>query len=283
MATSTAAIQSDREPKRSRVGGARDAGPDFGILAGLAIAAIALAAGVAVTGVNLGYFLQPASLLIVVGGTAGVVMITTPHPALLLALRQTLNLLSTPDRPDKEGLIEEIVSHARNVRMLGILAIEPALGGIGHAFLRDALTLALDARQRGELQSTLETKIRLCERQSEAAARVLEVAGGLTPTLGVLGTVVGLIDVLRQFSSLSAVASGVGAAFASTFYGLALANVLLLPAAHRIRARSMETFDLQEMLADGVLCLFDGMHPKLIRERLHSFLNGAGVPEIQQP
>ena len=117
----------------------------------------------------------------------------------------------------------------------------------------------------------------ICERQSEAAARVLEVAGGLTPTIGVLGTVVGLIDVLRQFSSLSTVASGVGAAFTSTFYGLALANVALLPVAHRIRAWASETFDFQEMMTEGTLCLFDGMHPRLIRQRLRSYLNA--LPE----
>ena len=107
----------------------------------------------------------------------------------------------------------------------------------------------------------------------DAAAKVLEVAGGFAPTIGVMGTVVGLIDVLRQFSSLSTVASGVGAAFTSTFYGLALANIALLPVAHRIRAWTSETFDLQEMMTEGALCLFDGMHPRLIRQRLRSYLN----------
>jgi chemotaxis protein MotA len=78
--------------------------------------------------------------------------------------------------------------------------------------------------------------------------------------------------VLRQFSSLAGVAYGVGAAFTSTFYGLALANLVLLPAAHRIRARAAETFDLQAMMTEGALCLFDGTHPRLVRQRLRSFL-----------
>jgi len=98
----------------------------------------------------------------------------------------------------------------------------------------------MDTEGRTALQSALENKNTLCERQSEAAAKVLEIAGGFTPTMGVLGTVVGLIDVLRQFSGLSATAYGVGAAFTSTIYGLALANLLLLPAAQRIRARASE-------------------------------------------
>jgi chemotaxis protein MotA len=247
------------------------------MLLGIAIALIALVAGVAVTGVSARYFLQPTSLLIVVGGTLGVMLITTPRAMLLLSLRRTMDLFSKRDSPNREKLIDEIVAYARIVRVQGILAIEPDIDRVSHGFLREALLLAMDAKDHNELQSALENKIRYCERQSEAAARVLEVAGGLTPTIGVLGTVVGLIDVLRQFSSLSTVASGVGAAFTSTFYGLALANVALLPVAHRIRAWASETFDFQEMMTEGTLCLFDGMHPRLIRERLRSYLNA--LPE----
>jgi chemotaxis protein MotA len=141
-----------------------------------------------------------------------------------------------------------------------------------HSFLRDSIKLAMDVENRDQLQTILETKIRLRERQGETDARVLEVAGGFAPTIGVLGTVVGLIDVLRQFSNLSAVALGIGTAFVSTVYGLALANLVLLPAAHRIRASVAEAFELDEMMVEGGLCLFDGIHPSLVRERLNNFL-----------
>jgi chemotaxis protein MotA len=272
MSTSAAAIGDKREVGWQRATPIKR-GLDAGILMGIAIALIALAAGVAVTGVSARYFFQPTSVLIVVGGTLGVLLITTPHPMLLLSFRRTLNLFTKPDSPNREKLIEEIVRCARVVRVQGILAIEPGIDRVSHGFLREALLLAMDAKDHNELQSALENKIRFSERQSESAARVLEVAGGLTPTIGVLGTVVGLIDVLRQFSSLSAVASGVGAAFTSTFYGLALANIALLPVAHRIRARASETFDLQEMMTEGALCVFDGIHPRLIGQRLRSYLN----------
>jgi len=250
-------------------------GLDAGMLTGIAIAAIALVAGIAVTGVSARYFLQPTGILIVIGGTLGVMLITTPRPALLLAIRRALQLFSTPVSPNREDLIEEIVSYARIVRIEGMLALEPGIDQVRQGFLREALLMALDAKDRGELQSALENKVRSCERQSDAAARVLEIAGGFAPTIGVLGTVVGLIDVLRQFSNLSSVASGVGAAFTSTIYGLALANLVLLPAAHRIRAHASETFDLQEMMTEGALCLFEAMHPRLVRQRLRSFLNAA--------
>jgi chemotaxis protein MotA len=252
---------------------------DIGMLVGIVIAAIALVAGIAVTGVSAHYFFQPTGVLIVVGGTCGVMLITTPAPTLLCTLRRTVSLFSSEASPNREALIEEIVAYAKTVRMKGMLAIEPVIDQVSHSFLREALLLAMDTKVRIELQSDLENKIRHCERQSDAAAKVLDVAGGFAPTIGVLGTVVGLIDVLRQFSNLSTVASGVGAAFTSTIYGLALANLVLLPAAHRIRARASETFELQELMTEGALCLFDGMHSMLVRHRLYSFLNAAPARE----
>ena len=277
MATSTAVIGHRRDFRPQRAVHVGRSGLDIGIVIGIAVALIALVAGIAATGVSARYFFQPTSVLIVVGGTIGVMLITTPHPMLILAFRRTLTLFSTEDSPNREELIEEIVSYARAVRSRGMLAIEPCIDRVSHGFLREALLLAMDAKDHNELQSALENKIRFCEKQNETTARVLEVAGGLTPTIGVLGTIVGLIDVLRQFSGLSTVAYGVGAAFTSTFYGLALANFVLLPAAYRIRAWSSEAFDVQEMMTEGALCLFDGMHPRLVRQRLRSFLSA--VPD----
>jgi len=264
-----------KRPPAARVG----RGVDVGMLVGIGVAGLALFAGLAITGVSAHYFFQPTGLLIVVGGTFGVMLITTPSPALLRTLRRTLSLFSSEGSPSREDLIEEIVSYAKIVRTRGVLALEPDIDQVSHNFLREALMLAMDTKERSEVQSDLENKIRTCERQGEAAAKVLEVAGGFAPTIGVMGTVVGLIDVLRQFASLSMVAAGVGAAFTSTIYGLALANLLLLPAAQRIRARAAETFELQELMTEGALCLFDGMHSTLVRHRLYSFLNAAPVRE----
>lgn len=277
MSTSAAVIEERqefrREFRRRPAFRVRRGGLDVGMLMGIAIAAVALVSGIALTGVSARYFFQPTGVLIVLGGTFGVMMITTPPKVLLLAFRRTISLFSMDVSPTREQLTEEIVSYAKVVRANGVLAIEPGIDYVSHSFLQEALLLAMDAKDRTELRSALENKIWFCEKQSESAAKVLEVAGGFAPTIGVLSTVVGLIDVLRQFSSLSAIASGVGVAFTSTIYGLALANLILLPAAHRIRARASETFDLQELMTEGTLCLFDGMHSKLVRQRLNTFLS----------
>jgi chemotaxis protein MotA len=245
--------------------------PDRWILAGIAIAVTTIVAGIASTGVNLRYFLQPTAAWIVIGGTLGVTLITTPRNSLLHAARRVLGLLRQT-ATDREALAEEIVSCVRTARVQGLLAVEPRIEQATNAFLREMLALAIDVKTRGEFQATLETKLRLRERQGDADAKVLEVAGGFAPAIGVIGTVVGLIDVLRQFSNMNSVAFGIGAAFVSTMYGLALANLLLLPAAHRIRASVAETFEIEEMIVEGGLCLIDGTHPSLVRERLNCFL-----------
>ncbi len=236
---------------------------DVWMLAGIAIAIAATIAGVASTGVSPTYFFQPSGILI-----------TTPRVALFHSLRRVGDLF-LPARLNRQDLIEEIVSYVRLVRVRGLMAIEPVLDQTSNRYLAESLLLAMDVNQRGELESALTNKLRLSERQGEADAKVLEVAGGFAPTIGVLGTVVGLIDVLRQFSTVSSVAAGLGTAFVSTIYGLALANLVLLPAAHRIRARVAEAFEIQELIMEGTLCLFDRIHPSLVRQRLSCFVRDA--------
>jgi chemotaxis protein MotA len=247
---------------------------DVSMFAGIAIATMAAIAGIAATGIRLSYFFQPTGLLIVFGGTVGVIFITTPRTALVNAWHRAMDLLWMPD-VDRVKLIEEIMTFVKPARGNGLIGVQTLIERARHPFLKESLLLALDVQQRSELQTTLETKIRLRERQGETDAKVLEVAGGFAPTIGVLGTVVGLIDVLRQFSNLSSVAGGIGTAFVSTIYGLALANLLLLPIANRIRVRVAETFEIQEMISEAVLCMHDRMHPSLVRERLQAFLREA--------
>ena len=234
-------------------------------------------AGIASTGVNLRYFLQPTAAWIVLGGTLGVTMVTTPRNALLHAVRRVLSLVRQP-ATNREDLIGEIVSYVRTARTHGLLALEPGIGQASNGFLREMLGLAIDVKNRDEFQGALETKLRLRERHGDADAKVLEVAGGFAPAIGVIGTVVGLIEVLRQFSNMDSVALGIGTAFVSTMYGLALANLILLPAAHRIRASVAETFEIEEMIVQGGLGLIDGTHPSLVRERLNCFLRKAEKP-----
>ena len=248
-------------------------------LAGITIAFAATLIGVASTGVSLSFFFQPTGAIIVLGGTFGIILITTPAHSLVHSLRRVKDLFAASD-PNAEALIEQVIECAK-ARRRGIVALEPLIPRIQDDFFRKGLQLATDLTDREELKSILETELRMAERQGEADAKTLEVAGGFAPTIGIIGTVVGLIDVLRHFSNSQAVGYGIGTAFVSTIYGLTLANLVLLPAAHRIRARVAANFEMQELVLEGLLAIVDTVHPEIIRMRLNSFVrrpSSAGKP-----
>jgi len=260
---------------------------DLLLVAGVAVALGAVLVGIHAAGISVGYFFQPTGVFIVLGGTFGVMLVTTPRNSLINSFRRVYELGKTQEY-SRESLIEQIIYYTRVARRGGIVAVEPLLARAEHPFLGQALQLAIDISNRQELQLLLENEVKLRERQGESDAKTLEVAGGFAPTIGILGTVVGLIEVLRQFSNLQAVGAGIGTAFVSTIYGLALANLLLLPAAHRIRARVAEDFETQEMIVEGVLAFMDTVHPSLIRMRLGAFLRpadarSAGRPSMDKP
>ena len=271
MATPQAALteevraytEQDRARPRRRI--------DLFFVLGLAVALGAIMAGVAAAGISFTYFFQPAGALIVIGGTLGVMLVTTPKASLVHSFGRVMDLVSSED-VDREALIEEIIFYARVARRGSLLALEPLIPQAVHPFFGQALQLALDIGSRTELQTVLENELRMRERQGETDAKTLEVAGGFAPTIGIIGTVVGLIEVLRHFANLQSVGFGIGTAFVSTIYGLALANLLLLPAAHRIRARVAENFEIQELIIEGVLSVSDGVHPALIRLRLNAYI-----------
>jgi len=246
---------------------------DLFLLLGITVALAATVAGIRATGVSIGYFLQPTGAVIVLGGTLGVILITTPRRSLFHSFHRVRELINAQE-VNREELIDEIIHYARISRRGGLLAVESMISQVRHPFLADALQLAMDVSNRVELQTLLETELRMRERQGETDAKVLETAGGFAPTIGIIGTVVGLIEVLRQFSNLQSVGFGIGTAFVSTIYGLSLANLVLLPAAHRIRARVAESFEIQELIIEGVLSIVDTVHPSLIRTRLSSFTRG---------
>jgi len=256
---------------------------DRGLVLGIVLAFGTTIAGISATAIGLSYFLQPAGALIVLGGTIGVILITTPAQALLDSARRVKQLFSAR-QVDRAALIEEIVQFARVARRDGILALEPLAHKASTPLLRDAVLLGLDVTDQLELRTQLETELRLRERQGEMDAKILEVAGGFAPTIGILGTVVGLIDVLRHFSNVASVGPGIGTAFVSTIYGLTLANLVLLPIANRIRTRVADSFEVQELIMESVLAVADGVHPMALRQRLTSFLRSApGAPSDAVP
>ena len=249
----------------------RRTAPDRWMLSGLLLGALAVIAGIAMSGAGLRYFFQPSSALIVLGGTFGITLVTLPKDSLRMVGRR-IRALNSQAQSERETLIEDIVELSRVGRRGGILTIEPLIPKVANEALRNGLLTALDVRDITELQVVLENELKLSERHGLADSSALETAAGYAPTIGILGTVVGLIEVLKHFSDIRSIGPGIGAAFVSTIYGLAVANFLLLPLAHRIQARVAEQTETQELIAEGVMCIFVSMHPSIVRQRLAPYL-----------
>jgi chemotaxis protein MotA len=277
LATTQAALSEEVRASKAQYRAKPRRRIDLVFILGLVVALSAVTAGISAAGISIAYFLQPAGACIVIGGTIGVMLVTTPKASLVHSFRRVIDLVSC-EEVNREALVEEIIFYARVARRGSLLSIEPLVPQAAHPFLRKALQLALDIGRRAELQAVLETELRMRERQGETDAKTLEVAGGFAPTIGIIGTVVGLIEVLRHFANLQSVGLGIGTAFVSTIYGLAMANLLLLPAAHRIRARVAEQFEIQELIIEGVLAVTDSLHPALIRLRLGAYTRPQAVP-----
>ena len=153
--------------------------------------------------------------------------------------------------------------------------------------LRKALTLAVDGTDLREIREMMRLEIEAEEDCAEAEIKVWESAAGYSPTVGIIGAVLGLIQVMKHLENLDAVGRGIAVAFVATVYGVAIANLVFLPAAAKLKFRSQEKSQLHEMIIEGVLAIAEGMNPKLIREKLRPFSVGvnsnAGARQVKAP
>ncbi|HZU82659.1 MAG TPA: MotA/TolQ/ExbB proton channel family protein, partial [Polyangiaceae bacterium] len=159
----------------------------------------------------------------------------------------------------------------------GILALEKVASSSSHPFLSKALTMAIDGADSTSLRQTMEIAIGQHEEHGEDAAKAFEAAGGYSPTVGIIGAVLGLIHVMSNLSDINAVGHGIAAAFVATIYGVAAANILFLPFGGRIKLRVRDEVQCMELMLAGVLAIQEGMNPKLVKERLSEFLHDHGA------
>ncbi|MBI4952574.1 MAG: flagellar motor protein [Myxococcales bacterium] len=210
--------------------------------------------------------------LIVIGGTLGAVLVNFPIDTLKVGLKQAGAVFKKP-AVAVERIIGEIVDLATLARREGILGLEKKLGGASEPFLVRALTMAIDGAEASTIRETMETVIANEEEEAEHGAKVFEAAGGFAPTVGIIGAVLGLIQVMKNLSDMEAVGRGIATAFIATIYGVAFANLVCLPLAGRIKVRAQRAAKLKDMMLQGVLAIQDGTNPKLVRDRLNSYFS----------
>jgi chemotaxis protein MotA len=219
-------------------------------------------------------FVQWPALVIVGGGTILALVVSYPLRLLWDAVRAVhAAFAEPPTAPD--DLIPVFAAWAAHAKRSGIMAIEREIRRVGDPFLARALTLAVSGVDAGVVRHTLDVDHRVSIERDEERAQVLESAGGYAPTLGIIAAVLGLMRAMQDLSSPEQVGAGIASAFVATLYGLAAANLVLLPLATRLRTHARLHALRREFAIDGVLALHGGLHPRLVEERLHGYLTPA--------
>jgi chemotaxis protein MotA len=248
--------------------------PDIASFAGLLIAAGGIIGGLLWEGGKITDIVQISAAVIVLGGTLGAVMVTSPLSSLLAALGGLKNVFFE-EKLDPEAAVDEIIGYATKARKSSIVSLEEDLEQAGDAFLKKALSLAVDGTDLQELRKMMELEIVQSEHHRESAAKVFESAGGYAPTIGIIGAVLGLIQVMKHLENIEEVGKGIAVAFVATVYGVAVSNLVFLPAASKLKARIRQDAQDRELLLEGVCSIVEGMNPKLIRVKLEAFLQHA--------
>lgn len=243
---------------------------DWMTVSGLLLAFGGIVGGLVLEGGELQDVAQVTAAIIVVGGTLGAVCVNTPGPVLRGALRRLKAVFFSTQVPLSVA-VDEIILYANKARKTGLVSLEDELPKISDPFLLRALNMAVDGCDLSELRSAMELHIAIEEHHAEAEARVFEAAGGYAPTIGIIGAVLGLIQVMKNLADINAVGHGIAVAFVATVYGVALANVVLLPAANKIKARIAAETERQEMMLEGVVGIVEGLNPKLILQKLEAY------------
>ena len=243
---------------------------DFATLVGVAMALAAILGGLVLEGGQIGDILQTTAALIVFGGTGGAVMIATPTQTLRGAMRRLVEVVRDPS-PPLSGVLEELLDYSKMARKSGLTGLERLANNIADPFLKKGLMLAVDGSDLQELRGMLELEIQVEEARAEAEVKVFEQAGGYAPTIGILGAVLGLIQVMKNLANIGEVGHGIAVAFVATVYGVGAANLIFLPVAQKIKARTKHDVQRRELIMEGIAGIVEGLNPKLLQARLEVF------------
>jgi chemotaxis protein MotA len=244
---------------------------DIATLLGLALGIGALLGSFLMEGGHLGALIQIPAMTLVIVGTLGACVITTSMSQ-LKALPSVFKVALFEKKLNPSELIEVIYDLAQKARKNGLLSLEKELENIQDPFLKKAIQLAIDGFETNKIKEILEIEISYIEERHKAGATFFQKMGGFSPTLGIMGTVLGLIHALGNLESSSNIASAIAAAFIATLWGVALANLVYLPIGDKLKAKHQDESLCLEIIIEGVLSLAMGDNPRVIRMKLLSFL-----------
>jgi len=238
---------------------------------GLIVGVGGIVAGLLLEGGRLSQVLQPTAAIIVFGGTLGAVLLQFPTPVVTCAFRRLIRVFFEQRRDPRE-MVQQLVGFANKARRNGMISLDADLPAISDPFLKKSLMLAVDGTEPQELRKMMQLEIENQAEREENIPRVFESAGGFAPTIGIIGAVLGLIQVMQHLDNINEVGKGIAVAFVATVYGVGSANLFFLPSSGKLRLRIREEQIIREMTLEGVVSILEGMNPRMLETKLMGFL-----------
>ena len=251
---------------------------DKASVGGVLVAIAGILGGLLLEGGRLSQIIQPTAALIVIGGTLGAVLLHFPLDVIIASAKQMNEVFFEPSR-DPMALIHELAEYANQARRNGIVSLDAKISSIDDPFLRRSLMLAVDGTEPEELRKMMELELDNQAEHEEQVPQVFEAAGGFAPTIGIIGAVLGLIQVMQHLDKIDEVGRGIAVAFVATIYGVGGANLFLLPAAGKLKIRIRQTQMLREMTLEGVISILEGMNPRMLETKLLGYLTTHSLAE----
>lgn len=238
----------------------------LGIISAFGLVLIAIFMG---GGVQL--FINIPALMIVVGGTLGATMINYPLKDVFGVFNVVKKALFTKNIPVDE-LIKRFIKFANKSRKEGILALEGEIKDVTDDFLKKGVQLSIDGLEPQEIRDVLETEIDFIRSRHQLGAEIFATMGAFAPALGMIGTLIGLVQMLQTMDDPSSIGPSMAVALLTTFYGSIMANIVCLPISGKLRTRSKEEVLTKDLSVQGIIALANGDNPRILEQKLLAFL-----------
>jgi chemotaxis protein MotA len=239
----------------------------FGLVVGLGAVLISFL----MEGGHISALFQAPAMILVIFGTFGAATITTSYTQ-LLTIPKLMKVVFFEKKLNPQELIDVIFDLAQKSRKNGLLSLEKELGHVKDSFLKKAIQLAVDGFETNKIREILEIEVSYIEERHKVGAVFFQKLGGFSPTLGIIGTVLGLIHALSRLDSSQNMAASIASAFIATLWGVALANLIYLPISDKLKLKHQDEALYLEIISEGVISLAMGDNPRVIKMKLLSFL-----------
>ena len=251
---------------------------DFTSLIGVFLGIVCILIGQALEGGNIGQLLQITAAFIVFGGTAGAVILSFSVNELKNALILQKDVF-VGEKVDFDEVTSEIIKFAAKARREGVISLEKEARNASDTLLVLGLEAVSDGTDPALVRQMMVTQITLLEEKVNGAAKLWESAGGISPTIGIIGAVLGLIQVMQNLSDPSKLGAGIAVAFVATVYGVGSANLLFIPFATKLKFKYKKVFLKKEMIVEGILAIQAGESPALIERKLQAYVLDSHMKE----